>query len=252
MSEVESVLTEDQIKTLYDTIEFDPNQVLQAIEYPKDAVLLEAEFHLQQGSLSLKQFPHGTKTTLGSVVFTNSTLKFFQRPTSFVFSAILGTMTMYDGSTPGTLYPNLIRAKKRKLELVSEIKDNSEDSPFFEMLYEHNPLDLRATSAATVKMLPLEVVYNPAAVSSIVSFFSTATKQDALDALMAVAEDTFQGLKTQTRSGLEYAIQAHKTLDLKLEVEAPIFVFPERYFGSFPASIFIQVTYPSSNPTMPN
>lgn len=36
-----------------------------------------------------------------------------------------------------------------------------------------------------------------------------------------------EGIKAQTRAGLEYALEEHKTIDVKIDMKAPIIVIPE-------------------------
>ncbi len=36
-----------------------------------------------------------------------------------------------------------------------------------------------------------------------------------------------EGIKAQTRAGLEYALEEHKTIDVKIDMNAPIFIVPE-------------------------
>lgn len=134
-------------------------------------------------------------------------------------------MECSDGTTAGTIYPHLIKAKKHS--------DGGVD--FFTLTFEHQPLDERADNCINIRMLPLQVVYNPVAIKSIISFFtvpaskSSAFSDGQISALRAAAMGTFQGITTQTRLGLEHAIEDHKTLDLKVDIDAPIFIFPERY-----------------------
>ncbi|KAI8839881.1 hypothetical protein BC829DRAFT_420941 [Chytridium lagenaria] len=98
------------------------------------------------------------------------------------------------------------------------------------MKFEHNPLDERADEALYLGMLPLQVIYNPAAISAIVDFFTPPAAEAAtVSTLKSVAQDTLQGLTAQTRAGIEFAIGTHKTIDVKIDMAAPIFVFPERY-----------------------
>lgn len=94
------------------------------------------------------------------------------------------------------------------------------------MVVEHQPLDLRADNAVQIQMLPLEVVYNPAVIKNVLSFVET---DNELVALRAVAASTIEGITSQTRLGLEFAIEEHKTLDLMVGISAPIFIFPEKY-----------------------
>lgn len=46
-------------------------------------------------------------------------------------------------------------------------------------------------------------------------------------ALQGAASQTLEGLRQETRAGLEYALNAHKTIDIKMDMQAPIIVIPE-------------------------
>ena len=46
--------------------------------------------------------------------------------------------------------------------------------------------------------------------------------------LQNVAGETFEGIQKETRAGLEYALETHKTVDLRLDMHAPIIIIPER------------------------
>lgn len=42
-----------------------------------------------------------------------------------------------------------------------------------------------------------------------------------------VASETLEGLRKETRTGLEYALQTHKTIDIQMDMNAPIIIIPE-------------------------
>ncbi len=48
-----------------------------------------------------------------------------------------------------------------------------------------------------------------------------------LTTLKDVASQTLEGLRKETRIGLEYALQTHKTVDVKMDLNAPIIIVPE-------------------------
>lgn len=41
------------------------------------------------------------------------------------------------------------------------------------------------------------------------------------------ASETLEGLRQETRAGLEYALNTHKTVDIKMDMQAPIIIVPE-------------------------
>ncbi|KAI8823370.1 uncharacterized protein EV422DRAFT_352091 [Fimicolochytrium jonesii] len=215
-------LTDDQMKQLYDTIEFDPKVSKPAVELPKDAAILKIESSLKSGSLTLKS-SRAAKAPLILLLFEDFNAGVTQYPSAISGTITLANMKLEDGSTVNTLYPTLIRAKKDTHHLTQ-----TSETPFFSMGFEHNPLDGRADDAVSIVMLPLEVIYNPTAIKSIVTFFTPPVSESAtVYTIQAAAQETFEGLTQQTKAGVEHAVTEHRTLDLKVDFAAPIFVFPQ-------------------------
>ena len=82
-------------------------------------------------------------------------------------------------------------------------------------------------------MLPLQVVFNPNSIKSMINFFTVPTKDvfiftdGQINAIKDAVTDTFTDITTHSLIGIEYAIEEHKTLALTIDIEAPIFIFPE-------------------------
>ncbi|KAJ3037263.1 hypothetical protein HDV00_001828 [Rhizophlyctis rosea] len=221
----QTTLSDEEVKQLYDTIEYDPKTALEVTDFPDEAVLLDAQCQLNTGSITLKQEPTGKAQVLMSLVFEEFTAQFQQHPHTMKGKLSLGGMTLNDGTTANTLYPTLIRAKNKKDDSasISELQ-----APFLQLEFEQNPLDKRADNALTIKMLPLEVIYNPTTIKSMLAFLTPPASESAtVSTIQAMAVDTLSGLTAQTRAGLEYALEEHKTLDLRLDLDAPIFIIPE-------------------------
>jgi vacuolar protein sorting-associated protein 13A/C len=81
-----------------------------------------------------------------------------------------------------------------------------------------------------LKMLPLRVIINPNFMKKVVKFFSSTTNSDGISRIQAAAQGAIQGYSQQTRAGLVFAIEEHRTLDVDVEIDAPIFVFPLEFF----------------------
>ena len=65
----------------------------------------------------------------------------------------------------------------------------------------------------------------------IISFCSLPSSEIfSLYTIQAYAQEKISSIAQQTRAGLNYAIEQHKTLELVVDISAPIFIFPERYF----------------------
>ncbi|KAG1221565.1 hypothetical protein G6F68_020889 [Rhizopus microsporus] len=78
-------------------------------------------------------------------------------------------------------------------------------------------------------MRNIDIVYNPQVIYEIVEFFTPSeTSADSINALIEVAGDTLEGFKKQTRANLEYALEQHTTFDLKVDMDAPVIIIPEK------------------------
>ncbi|KAH7345058.1 hypothetical protein B0J17DRAFT_763771 [Rhizoctonia solani] len=112
---------------------------------------------------------------------------------------------------------------ENKVEKLQEIED-----PFLYVKFENNPLDERADTGLTVRMRYMEIVYHREYVEAIYRFLKPPESQlESVGALLNAAGETLEGLRKETRAGLEYALQQHKTIDVKMDLQAPIIIIPE-------------------------
>lgn len=244
----ESQLTDEQRKELYDAIDFDDKkQIAESVDMPKEAVKLQVDMSLREGSFTLKRDPHGKATEMLQLVFQGFDTKFLQRTDSMLAEVSLETMKLFDGTTEGNLFPQMLNIKqtipdhKRVEELrddetaIDKATSGSDDEdegppadPFFALTFENNPLDGHADTALTVKLKGMEFVYNPRFVVEVANFFKPPERHmESIGALMESAGATVEGLRQQTRAGLEYALQEHKTVDAKLNLQAPLIIIPD-------------------------
>jgi vacuolar protein sorting-associated protein 13A/C len=239
-----SVMTEEQRKELYEAIDWDEQKAItEAIDLPRDTVKMEVQTSLKTGSFTLKREPHGTNKEVLSLLFDTFKAKVLQRPDSIFGDMSLGGLRLYDGTTDGTLYPQIIRVKDaepgtdagRFEELDDASKDlavlrneTNSDDPFFQASFEQNPLDQSADSAVMIKMRSMEIIYNPRFIEEIYRFFKPPERHmESIGALMVSAGATVEGLRQQTRAGLEFALAEHKTVNAKLDLQAPLIIIPE-------------------------
>lgn len=238
-----NVMTDQQRKELYDAIDWDEKKVIaESIDLPRDTIKMQIEASLRTGSFTLKRDPHGEGVEILSLLFDKFQSKILQRPDSFYGELGLGGLRVYDGTTPGSLFPQIVRIKKeaecpihelRIEELDDEqdltsIKEQDPGVPFFQASFEQNPLDESADSAITMKMRSMEIIYNPRFVEEIYKFFKPPERHmESIGALMESAGATVEGIRQQTRAGLEFALEEHKTLNAKLDLQAPLIIIPE-------------------------
>ncbi|KAK3069505.1 Vacuolar protein sorting-associated protein 13, partial [Teratosphaeriaceae sp. CCFEE 6253] len=244
----DSQMSEQQRKELYQAIDFDEKKNLsESVDMPREAVKLQVDMSLKTGGVTLRRDPHGKRTDMLRLLFDDFSTELTQRTDSTLMNVSLGGMRLYDGSTEGNLYEQMLQVKdaastsdsKRITELsegdenykdakADASDDEDESDPFFTMQFEQNPLDGHADSVVDLKLKAMEIVYNPNFVVQVVKFFKPpVSHNDSIGALMEAAGSTVEGLRQQTRAGLEYALQEHKTIDLQLDLQAPLIIVPD-------------------------
>ncbi|KXS98876.1 hypothetical protein AC578_10852 [Pseudocercospora eumusae] len=241
----DSQMSEEQRKELYDAIAFDEKKsIAESVDAPREAVKMQVDMNLKTGSFTLKRDPHGKKQEMLRLLFDDFSTEFIQRTDSTLVDLSLGGMRLYDGSTEGNLFEQMLTVKDAPLnpdkhrvhELGEDGKpiddedaaDEEEPDPFFALTFENNPLDNRADTALTVKLKAMEIVYNPNFVVQVTKFFKPPEKHmESIGALMETAGSTVEGIRQQTRAGLEFALQEHKTIDVQLDLQAPLIIVPD-------------------------
>ncbi|KAM0716599.1 hypothetical protein Q7P37_008044 [Cladosporium fusiforme] len=239
----ETQMDEQQRKELYAAIDFDDKQQLtEAVDMPREAVKLQVDMNLKTGSFTLRRDPHGKKSDMLRLLFDDFSTEFIQRTDSTLVDLSLGGMRLYDGSTEGNMYEQMLQVKDAPPvpddQRIKELGDDEtpkdaeeeeeEDDPFFSLQLEQNPLDNHADTAVVVKLKAMEIIYNPNFVVQVTKFFKPPEKHmDSIGALMESAGSTVEGLRQQTRAGLEYALTEHKTVDVQLDLQAPLIIVPD-------------------------
>ncbi|TVY40931.1 Vacuolar protein sorting-associated protein [Lachnellula occidentalis] len=232
----ETTMTEEQRKELYDAIDWDEkNALAESVDLPKDTVKMQVDASLNTGSFTLKRDPHDNVVEVLSLFFDGFRAKFLQRPESFLADISLNGLRVNDGTTPNSLFPQIVRVKdapdtpiqKALTEGQGDEEENAVD-PFFQFQFEKNPLDGASDLALTGKLKPLEIIWNPQFLVGIIQFFKPPERHmESIGALMETAGATVEGLRQQTRAGLEFALEEHKTLNAKLDLQAPLIIVPE-------------------------
>ncbi|KAI1995793.1 Vacuolar protein sorting-associated protein 13 [Ophidiomyces ophidiicola] len=237
----ESTMTDEQRKELYDAIDWDEKKAItQSIDIPRESVKFLVESRLRAGSFTLNRNRNGTIEELLRLVFDNFSAKALQRPDSFLAQIDLGGLRLFDSTTPGTLFPQIVCVKdavsqsdsdNSELEFSesdSEVDSDVTETSFFHLQFENNPLDGSADSSLILKLKSIEVIYNPEVLVEIVSFFRPPERHmESIGALLETAGATVEELRQQTRAGLEFALEEHKTINAQLDIQAPVIIIPE-------------------------
>ncbi|KAG6851060.1 hypothetical protein H0H93_002952 [Arthromyces matolae] len=226
-------MTDEQRKELYNVLDFDEKEALrESLEISRDSLRARIVAKLNKGSFALKSDLSGNAKEVISVVFDVFQANFLQRPDNFEASISLGGLGVFDATTPGSLYHQIVRVKNRVKGSLNPIPNSGKNDlgtdPFFFLKFEKSPLDERADSALTMRMRHMEIIYHKGYLEAIVRFLRPPASQlESVEALLNVASQTFEGLRKETRAGLEFALQTHKTIDLRVDLDAPVIVIPE-------------------------
>ncbi|GKZ27080.1 hypothetical protein AbraCBS73388_003718, partial [Aspergillus brasiliensis] len=239
----ETTMTEEQRQELYNAIDWDEKKAIaDSVDVPRDWVKLQVNAGLRAGSFTLKRDPHGRANEIMQFVFDNFRAKALQRPDSFFIDLNLGGLRVYDGTTEGSLFPQIVKVKdslpepKNRLSQASDSQlehDAGDDASdyrdgLFHLELEKNPLESDADSVVKVKMKSIEVIYNPRFIVEVVKFFEPPERHmESIGALLDTAGATVEGIRQQTRAGLEFALEEHKKVDAQFDIHAPLIIVPE-------------------------
>lgn len=227
-------LTDEQRKALYDTIDFNEDNMLRdAVSIPRDRTTVEVFMTVKKAGISLK--PKKLGSNLAEVIVEGCQTQFYQRPDSFLANFQMQELKVEDG-TSKTLYKHIVSVKHVHSDLhssnesffdASSSLDSNKANPFFKVSFENNPLDGSADSVLLAKLNSMTIFYNAFFIEEIIKFFKPPKIHlDTIGAIMNAAEATMEGLTTQTRLGLQYALEEHKTVNVKLDLQAPLIILP--------------------------
>ncbi|KHJ35601.1 putative vacuolar protein sorting-associated protein vps13 [Erysiphe necator] len=231
----ESMITEEQKKELYDAIDWDEKSALaNTIDLPKETIKIQVSASLNTGSFTLKRDTHRQETEVLSLYFDGFSAKYQQRPESFLADISLEGLRVNDGTVPDSLFTQIVRVKDapnipaQKMQLTEVIETEDSIDPFFQIKFEKNPLDGNSDIVLIGKLKPLEIIWNPEFIVGIVKFFRPPERHmDSIEAFIESAGATVESLRKQTRAGLEFALEEHKTLNAILDLHAPLIIIPE-------------------------
>ena len=229
------LIPEEQRKLIFETIDFREGDVFEDVEVADSDVSLRLNFSLGSGSFALMRL----KKRLFDFSVTQFKVDTTTRKKSWCMNVSLSDLALMEALSEDSLYPYIVRSKEHKKSISSESLSNAfvdakesmeimSDNLFFKMTFEINPLESSADNFLSLKMKPLEIVYIKDAISKLADFLKPPMASTALeDFITAAGTEITAGLKTVTKAGLQFALEEHRTLALDVDVDAPIFIFPE-------------------------
>lgn len=226
-------LNDEQRKALYDTIDYDDSQDLSSsIEIPKERVLIQANVTLESGGFSIRSDKF--QGNLAEIAYEGCKVQFFQRPDSFFTNFQLQEFRVEDG-TNTSIFKHIVSVKHLHSHFHEQPNTSSSSSssgisdsvPFFQVAFENNPLDGSSDSVLVGKLRSMTIFNNAEFVKEVIAFFRPPKVHlDTIGAIMNAAEASLEGITQQTRIGLQYALDEHKTINVKLDLQAPLIIVP--------------------------
>lgn len=214
------LVKDDDIKELYETIDYDSSQQTSGENMPADTEMIRANFELGEGSFSLSSRPDVEKPMI-SLIFTKLSTVFVKRPSTIAVEVSLMNLCIVENLLSDSQFKELLQIKP------SQAKSPSSEKPFLAISYDQMTQNPDASAQINLAMRPLEMVINTFVADKITDFFLNKKTKMLIEALKAEARRTFDTIQIQTRANLQRALEQHKGTDLKVKISAPIILIPE-------------------------
>ncbi|XP_055946551.1 intermembrane lipid transfer protein Vps13-like isoform X4 [Argiope bruennichi] len=213
--QIEEAMTSEEKQKLYEAIGYEEQPVV--TEYPKEFVENKLLFLLHNLTVTLsddtKSEPQVLKVNLKEV-----SASVEQRPAAQAMSFDAKIESFIVKGVPlGKTVPTIVTSRQFA----------GTNQPLLNIWFETNPLDESCDQRLHLYAQPLEIIYDAITVNNLVEVFKPPEKA-ALRQLQATAMLKLEDLKEMSAFGLQYAIEQHKYLDLKVDTQPLFIVVPEK------------------------
>lgn len=199
-------ITDDQRQELLDMLDAPLVTDMTAAQ-----VLLVVDFSLSSASIRIKN----SKDLLLSAGLEGVKSSYVKRLNSFNVEASIMKAAVSDLSQTNRFSNTLV------------VQELDTDIPLVWFQFQHHPPDKMADSNLFLKLQKVVAIHNARLLDSIFKFFKPPPDQnETVEAIITAANKTVEDLREQTRLGLEYALEHHKTLNLQLDIKSPTLIIP--------------------------
>ncbi|KAG8434275.1 hypothetical protein GDO86_012595 [Hymenochirus boettgeri] len=185
----------------------------------------------------------------------------------------LDGLFLRDLATHGTIFPDLVYPNPLKEvgsmtqpsslpvrtdEMLSSNSSPVSEAPVFKMLYEKNPSHINFERRLEVSTRPLNIIYNPQAITKVADFFykgkvhsSGFGYQSELELRVAeAARRQYNKLKMQTKAEIRQTIdrllvgefiETSRRWTVHLDISAPQVIFPDDFLGQDPVLVVVDL-----------
>ncbi|XP_054711435.1 intermembrane lipid transfer protein Vps13-like [Uloborus diversus] len=212
--QLEEAMTADEKQKLYEAIGYQEQVV--ATEYPKEFIENKLLFLLHNLTLVLSDETRSDSQVL-KVNLKEVYACIEQRPSAQALS--------FDSKIESFVVQG-IPAKKRIPTIATSRLSSKSNIPLLQIYFETNPLDESCDQRLHVQAQPLDITYDAVTVNSLAEVFKPP-ETTALQQLQATAMLKFEEMKEMSALGLQHAIELHKYLDLKIDMQPIFIIIPE-------------------------
>lgn len=100
------------------------------------------------------------------------------------------------------------------------------DDPLLTLAFDLNPIDSIFNQRVKMSLLPVKVVYDAPTVNNLLDMLIPPAPVK-LQTMSSNVSATIASLRTQTRAGLEHAINERKMVDIDITINSPIVYIPK-------------------------
>ncbi|OMJ29920.1 Vacuolar protein sorting-associated protein 13 [Smittium culicis] len=215
-----AIITDTDISDLYEALDLELDEDMD-VGLIKDGTKISATMTLGKCFLELKKYSSSELDTLMSIIGSNVKADLFQLLNNTNLNLSIQDFFVNDGTVENSAFPKMVKIRE------SSKTETDSSLPFLNISFEQNPLDNHADTVVLIKAQPLDIVFNPFAILEVQRFFKPPSSSvNSIKYLVEAASRSFSGLQNQTRSGLQYAFETHKRLDLQVDFQAPLVIVP--------------------------
>ncbi|KAM4015734.1 LOW QUALITY PROTEIN: intermembrane lipid transfer protein VPS13D [Anomaloglossus baeobatrachus] len=244
----------------------------------RDHVFVKLNFHLEGGTITLlhkeKNGSQAKEAAFMQLEFSGMTVRAESLPRrdSSLLLVQLGGLFLRDLATHGTIFPELVYPNAQKevawsqqpgvfigpAGLLSPSNSPTGEDPVFKMLYEKNPVHSVFERRLEVSTRPLNIIYNPQAITKVADFFykgkvhsSGFGYQSELELRVAeAARRQYNKLKIQTKAEIRQTIdrllvgefiENSRRWTLRLDICAPQVIFPDDFLSKDPVLVVVDL-----------
>ncbi|PVV02833.1 hypothetical protein BB560_002703 [Smittium megazygosporum] len=219
--DTETQITEDDLNDLMNALDSEDIKY-DSHDFTVEGSIFTINASLRKSLLELVSVSDKKRNTILSILGENVLAHFVQLNQNMKVDLTVENFRVDDGTVVGSFFPQMV-----KMRQVSVSDGSNSFIPFLQVKYEQNPVDGHADSVIRLVSQSLDIVLNPAAIKEIKRFFEPPSSTvSSVQGLVDATSKSMAGLQSLTRSGVEYAIQTHKRLDLQIDFQAPVFIIP--------------------------